>query len=332
MRGSVKRMLASGKSQTGRFLKTFLYYGFNQLDNKRLFDGMHIFVSAAGMLPIMQSGTGPGSSADAGASFDNPEFRGVNEGPFTPAEILAKVEARGETPPKMIMINSQSDYLSLRASLSRTGAEGTADRPIPGNVRVYDIPGGSHVRVMDSRGCKLAPANLDWTPVSRATFLKLNDWVASNAQPPANRLMALEPATNDPNVLRAPQHLPKAVVQQPQRDAGGNSLGGGVRLPDLVAPLGTHTAQNQPLSRGCMLLGAFVPFAKTKAEREAANDSRPSLAELYRNRDEYVNKIRVAARELEQAGFLLPEDSAIIIQAAASNPILRPAGPGGNAQ
>src|SRR4051812_16515768 len=275
MRGSVKRVLASGKSQTGRFLKTFLYNGFNQVNHKRLFDGMHIFVSAAGMLPIMQSGTGPNSSADGGASFDVPEFRGVNEGPFTAAEILAKVEARGETPPKLIMINSQSDYLSLRASLSRTGAEGTADRPIPANVRVYDIPGGSHVRVMDSRGCKLAPANLDWTPVSRATFLKLNDWVAKNAQPPANRLMALEPATNDPNVLRAPQHLPKAVIQQRQRDAGGNSLSGGVRLPDLVAPLGTHTAQNMPLSRGCMLLGAYVPFAKTKAEREATNDARP---------------------------------------------------------
>ena len=331
LRGTVKRVLASGKSQTGRFLKTFLYQGFNQLEGKRVFDGMHIFVSAAGMLPIMQSGTGPESSANAGASFDNPEYRGTNEGPFTAAEILAKLEARGETPPKMIMINSQSDYLSLRASLSRSGAEGTADRPIPANVRVYDIPGGSHVRVPDARGCKLAPANLDWTPVSRATFLKLDAWVANNAQPPANRLMSLEPATGDPNVLRAPAHLPKAVIQQPQRDAGGNSLGG-VRLPDLAAPLGTHAAQNLPLSRACMLLGAYLPFAKTKAEREATNDARPSLAELYRNRDDYVNKIRIAARELEQAGFLLPEDSAIIIQTAASNPILRPAGPGGSAQ
>lgn len=329
LRGTVKRMLASGKSQTGRFLKTFLYNGFNQVDGKRLFDGMHIFVSAAGMLPIMQSGTGPESSANAGASFDNPEYRGTNEGPFTAAEILAKVEARGETPPKMIMINSQSDYLSLRASLSRTGAEGTADKPVPANVRVYDIAGGSHVRVPDARGCKLAPSNLDWAPVSRATFLKLNEWVASNAQPPANRLMQLEPATGQPDVLRAPAHLPKATIQRPQRDVGSNSLGG-VRLPDLAAPLGTHTAQNLPLSRACMLIGAYIPFAKTKADREAANDARPSVAELYRNRDEYVNKIRVAARELEQAGFLLPEDSAIIIQSAASSTAFK--APGGSFQ
>ena len=79
-----------------------------------------------------------------------------------------------------------------------------------------------------------------------------------------------------------------------------------------------------------MLIGAYLPFANTQAEREAANDTRPSVAELYRNRDDYVNKIRIAARELEQAGFLLPEDSAIIIQSAASSTAFK--APGGSAQ
>ena len=129
------------------------------------------------------------------------------------------------------------------------------------------------------------------------------------------------------NVLRTPAHLPDAVIQRPKKDTGGNSLGG-VRLPDLVVPLGTHTVQNQPLSRACMLLGGYVPFAKTKADREAANDTRPSLAELYKDRDDYVNRIRVAARALEQAGFLLPDDAAIIIQAAASSTAFGRAGGG----
>lgn len=56
--GAVSRVLASGKSQTGRFLKTFLLDGFNQVDGRRVIDGMHVFVSGAGLLPIMQSGTG----------------------------------------------------------------------------------------------------------------------------------------------------------------------------------------------------------------------------------------------------------------------------------
>jgi hypothetical protein len=318
LRGAVKRVLASGKSQTGRYLKTFLLHGFNRVDGRRVFDGMHVFVSSAGLLPILQSSAGPESSANTTPSFGNPEFRGVYEGPFTIGEIIAKVEARGETPPKMILFNTQTDYQSLRASLSRTGADGTTEQPIPANARVYDIPGGVHATVLARKGCTLPTGRLDWTPVSRAMFLRLEAWVASNREPPASRLMPLEPAGNDPTVLAAPSYLPNAVIQRPQRDAGGNSLGG-VRLPDLAVPLGTHAAQNEPLAKGCNLVGAYLVFARTKAEREAANDPRPSIEELYRNRADYVNRIRVAARELEQAGFLLPEDAAIIIQSAAAN-------------
>jgi len=317
LRGAVKRVLASGKSQTGRYLKTFLLHGFNQVEGRRVFDGMHVFVSGAGLLPIMQSGTGPESSANGIPTFENPEFRGVNEGPFTIGEIIAKVEARGETPPKMILFNTQTDYLSLRASLSRTGGTGTTEQPIPANARVYDIAGATHATVVQARACKLAPGRLDWTPVSRAALLRLEAWVAKDIAPPASRLMPLELAADDPTVLRAPSHLANAIVQRPQWDAGGNALGG-VRLPDLAVPLGSHAEQNQPLSRGCMLVGAYVPFARTKAEREAADDPRLSLEERYRNRADYANRIRFAARELEQAGFLLPEDAAIIIQSAAA--------------
>jgi hypothetical protein len=322
MRGAVKRVLVSGKSQTGRYLKTFLYHGFNRVEGRRVFDGMHIFVSSAGMLPILQSGAGPESSANTTPSFANPEFRGVYEGPFTIGEIIAKVEARGETPPKLILFNTQTDYLSLRASLSRTGADGTTEQAIPANARVYDIAGGTHATVLARKGCNLPTGRLDWMPVSRAMFLRLEAWVARNMEAPPSRLMPLEPAGNDPTVLKVPSYLPKAVIQRPQRDAGGNSLGG-VRLPDLVVPLGTHAVQNQPLDKGCNLIGAYLPFARTKAEREAANDSRPSLEELYRNRTDYVNRIRVAARELEQGGFLLPEDAAIIIQSAAATRVFK---------
>ena len=56
-------MLASGKSQDGRFLKTFLLNGFNMVGNRRVFDGMHVFVSAAGLLPILQTGPGRNRAA-----------------------------------------------------------------------------------------------------------------------------------------------------------------------------------------------------------------------------------------------------------------------------
>jgi Alpha/beta hydrolase domain len=127
---------------------------------------MHVFVSGAGMLPIMQSGTGPQSSATGSPSFENPEFRGVHEDVLTIGEIIKRVKARGETPPRMIMINSTTDYFSLRASLARTGAEGMTELPFPDNVRVYDIAGASHV-VLQKANCELPLARLDWSPVSR---------------------------------------------------------------------------------------------------------------------------------------------------------------------
>ena len=318
LHGAISRSLASGKSQTGRFLKTFLLQGFNMAGGRRVFDGMHVFVSAAGLLPILQTGTGPESSGSRTPSFDNPEFRGVNEDPLTIREIVARVEARGEVPPRMLLLNTVTDYYSLRASLARTGASGTEDRPIPTNVRVYDIAGASHLIVPKAPDCRLAPGRLDWTPISRATLLRLDRWVADNTDPPASVLMPLEPAPGEPPALRAPGHLPGAVIQVPRRDPDGNALGG-VRLPDVAAPLGTHGGHNDPRRAACSLVGSYVGFAATKAQREAAGDTRLSVAERYRSRDDYVNRIRMAAQALTRQGLLLAEDAAVIIQAAASS-------------
>jgi hypothetical protein len=324
LKGAINRTIASGKSQDGRFLKTFLLNGFNMAGSRRVFDGMHVFVSAAGLLPILQTGTGPESSGNGAPSFASPEFPGVNDGPLAIGEIIAKVEARGEIPPKMLLINSTTDYYSLRASLGRTGASGTADQPIPANVRMYDIAGGSHVVVPKAPDCRLLPGRLDWAPVSRAGLLRLDAWVAVNTEPPPTVLMPLEPAGSEPPALRAPSYLPNAVIQVPRRDTDGNAVGG-VRLPDLAVPLGTHGGQNQPQSFTCTLVGSFAAFAATKAQRESAGDSRPSIAERYRNRDDYVGRIRVAAQDLIERGFLLPEDAAVIIQAAASSALFGPA-------
>jgi hypothetical protein len=65
-------------------------------------------------------------------------------------------------------------------------------------------------------------------------------------------------------------------------------------------------------------MGSYIPFAKDSAQRIANNDVRPSVAERYKNRDDYVNRIRVAAFNLLESGFLLQDDAAVIVQAAAA--------------
>jgi Alpha/beta hydrolase domain len=306
LRGAIDRVLASGKSQSGRFLKTFLLNGFNKVNGHRVVDGMHIFVSGSGLLPILTSSPGPQSSGDAAPSFADPEFRSVHEGPFTIGEIVATVDKRGEVAPKIVMVSSTTDFLSLRASLGRTGGAGSDEQALPATVRMYDIAGASHVVQPRSSECTLPLARLDWTPVSRATLVALDRWIASNVQPPDSKLMPLEPTT-DADVLAAPRHLPKAVIERPKRDGDGNVLGG-VRLPDIEAPLGVHAAQQEPKSFGCALMGAFLPFSEAQ------------IAERYKNRDDYVNQIRTAARKLEAEGLLLPEDAAVIVNDAAAMP------------
>jgi hypothetical protein len=68
----------------------------------------------------------------------------------------------------------------------------------------------------------------------------------------------------------------------------------------------------------CYLEGSLVPFAKTKAEREAKKDPRPSLEERYKDRNDYAERIKAAAAELQRDGYLLDEDATRINARAAS--------------
>ena len=64
------------------------------------------------------------------------------------------------------------------------------------------------------------------------------------------------------------------------------------------------------------LLGSYVPFARTKAEREARHDPRLSIEERYRDREDYLQRIRAAAAALVKDRFLLQEDVDDVVQRA----------------
>ncbi len=76
------------------------------------------------------------------------------------------------------------------------------------------------------------------------------------------------------------------------------------------APLGTYLGWNVTASgyyKGteCGFSGGYVPFAKTKAERVAAGDPRPSLEERYGTHEKYVALVREAAARLVKSRYLL---------------------------
>jgi hypothetical protein len=65
------------------------------------------------------------------------------------------------------------------------------------------------------------------------------------------------------------------------------------------------------------LLGSFIPFAQTKAQRIKSRDPRLSIEERYKNQNEYMQQISHAARGLLEKRFLLQEDADRIIAEAA---------------
>src|SRR5205814_10336775 len=109
----------------------------------------------------------------------------------------------------------------------------------------------------------------------------------------------------------------------PAVDADGN-VRSGIRLPDIAVPLATQAGWNyRDASIGAPdrlagEIGSYLPFARTRADRERAHDPRPSIEERYRNRDEYLGKFAAAALELVEHRFLLPEDVADLLQHAVA--------------
>jgi hypothetical protein len=305
--GKIDRVYASGFSQTARFLRTFLSQGYNTSGGRMVFAGLHLHAGASGQMPILEAGKGASSAnASPTPNFQRPEMRGVQEAPFTYAEIVGAMLARNEPLPKIAVTNMTTDYLSLRASLARTGAEGgTADAPLPDSVRMYDVAGASHSlnTTASHADCSLPLARLDYRPVMRSTLVNLDAWVARSVAPPPTTLMPLAADTVDANVLRAPPHLLKAVVLAPGRVADGN-FAGGVRLPDVEAPLGVHGVQNTVLKDPCRLAAGYEAYPMSTVKARYASPA------------DYTRRIGDAAAKLVARRLLLAEDAEAIVQAA----------------
>jgi Alpha/beta hydrolase domain len=122
---------------------------------------------------------------------------------------------------------------------------------------------------------------------------------------------------------RVRQVLPSLV---PRVGPDGNELDG---VPSVLhqAPLGTYLGWNAYAGgffkdQGCGFSGGYLPFARTRAEREARQDPRPSLEERYQTHEGYVRVVRAAAEAAVAQRFLLPEDAARLIAEAERSDVL----------
>jgi hypothetical protein len=128
--------------------------------------------------------------------------------------------------------------------------------------------------------------------------------------------------TRQPPIIR---RTIKSLV--PRVDGDGNEVSG-VPSVQFLVPIGTYTGWNQ-LQQGygaggaCGFMGGFIPFAKTKADRLAAHDPRPSLEERYQHHQGFVARVRAVAQAQVREGWLLPEDAERIERQAEASDVLR---------
>ena len=67
------------------------------------------------------------------------------------------------------------------------------------------------------------------------------------------------------------------------------------------------------------MAGSYIPFAKTRAEREKSKDPRLSLEERYPSREAYIRRVQEAADKLARERYLLQGDVKPVVEAAGEH-------------
>lgn len=109
------------------------------------------------------------------------------------------------------------------------------------------------------------------------------------------------------------------TMRVPKCDADGNEVDC-LLPPEVAVPFGTFTGWNlRRADAGAegqlvSLMGSYIPFAKTKAERESSGDPRLSLAERYSSVDDFASKFEAYSQKLAKQRYLLEDDVPQLLQ------------------
>jgi hypothetical protein len=195
-RPAAKLALGFGISQSGRWLREFLYDGFNADESSRkVFDGVWADVAGAGRGSFNFRYAQP--SRD-GWPYLN-VFYPTDLFPFTDtaetdpvtgrtASLLDRARA-ARVEPKLFLTNDSSEYWGRAAALIHVTADGKHDAPISPDTRIYFIAGAQHTPgslPLAKRGTLNDLNPVDHRPVQRALLADLEAWVKDAVAPPAS--------------------------------------------------------------------------------------------------------------------------------------------------
>ena len=197
----VKRVYAVGISQSGRFLRHFIYQDFNADEKGRqVMDGIIAHVAGAGRGSFNHRFAQPSRDAQPMSSLFFPTdlfpFTDLPEkDPITREKAgLLDATTKSKTVPKIFYTNTSYEYWGRAASLIHTSADGKTDAPVASNTRIYFLAGLEHFTVPfppenHVRGNpdytaqqKANPNPIQW--YWRALITDMDQWVKDGKKPP----------------------------------------------------------------------------------------------------------------------------------------------------
>ncbi len=202
----VQRVFGEGISQNGRFLRDFLYEGFNADEDGRMaLDGVLAHVAGAGRGSFNYRFAQPSRDAQPTSSVffptdifpftDRPERDPVTK---EKGGLLDRVAA-DKVVPKIFFSNTSYEYWGRVAALTHVTADGKHDAEISDNVRIYHLTGLQHFSgpFPPAKGKGDLDGQEPQSPLPvkyfwRAMIADMDAWVRSNTPPPPSSYPTLK--------------------------------------------------------------------------------------------------------------------------------------------
>ena len=191
--GGISRAYAWGRSQSGRFLRDFVYHGFNEDEaGRKVFDAIAPHVAGGGRLYLNYQFARPVTSSQQHTNQLDPELFPHAYNVIQDAQTGRRdgILKRPKTDPLVFHTQTSTEYWQKRGCLAHTDGKGN-DLAIPNNVRIYVIASAQHNSPFGSEpvqdDSQFLANPLPAGDILRALMVAMDQWATKNIVPPPSR-------------------------------------------------------------------------------------------------------------------------------------------------
>ncbi len=192
---------AWGRSQSGRFLRDFVYHGFNEDEkHRKVFDAIAPHVAGGGRVYLNYEFARPVTSSQQHTNQLDPELFPHAYNVIKDAQTGRRdgILKRPKTDPLVFHTQTSTEYWQKRGCLAHTDGKGK-DLPIPDNVRIYVIASAQHNSPFGSEPAKndtqLLVNPLPAGDILRALMVAMDQWATKRIPPPPSRYPSVQDRT-----------------------------------------------------------------------------------------------------------------------------------------